>query len=78
MGAARPGSFAVVAVSISALAAATFAIVAIGTLAPKLQTQFGLSRAEIGLLTSLVFFGSMLTGFATGCASGRLLAARAR
>jgi MFS family permease len=50
-----------VGVSIVALGAATFALSGIGTLAPKLQTAFELSRAEIGLVTSLVFVGSVFT-----------------
>ena len=54
-----PGPWAVVGVSIIALGAATFAIVAIGTLAPKLQAALGFSRAEIGVLTSLIFVGSV-------------------
>jgi MFS family permease len=48
-------------VSIVALGAATFALSGIGTLAPKLETAFNLSRAEIGLVTSLVFVGSVFT-----------------
>ena len=56
-----PGPWAVVGVSIIALGAATFAIVAIGTLAPKLQAALGFSRAEIGVLTSLIFVGSVFT-----------------
>ena len=56
-----PGPWAVVGVSIVALGAATFTLSAIGTLAPKIEKAFGLSRAEIGLLTSLVFVGSVFT-----------------
>src|SRR5262249_27091574 len=55
-----PGAAAVVGVSISALAAATFAISAIGVLAPKLQSAFGLSRTGVGLLTSLMFLGAAI------------------
>jgi MFS family permease len=51
---------AVVGVSVSALAAATFAISAIGVLAPKLESAFGLSRAGVGLLTSLMFLGAAI------------------
>jgi MFS family permease len=51
---------AVVGVSISALAAATFAISAIGVLAPKLQSNFDLSRTGVGLLTSLMFLGAAI------------------
>ncbi len=61
-----PGPWAVVGVSIAALGAVTFAIVAIGTLAPKLQAALGLSRAEIGVLTSLIFVGSVFTSRAGG------------
>jgi MFS family permease len=56
-----PGPWAVVGVSILALGAATFALSAIGALAPKLEAAFNLSRAEIGLVTSLVFVGSVFT-----------------
>ena len=49
----RPGPFTVVLVSVSALAAGTFAISAPGVLAPKLAAAFHLSRAEIGVVTSL-------------------------
>jgi MFS family permease len=55
-----PGAAAVVGVSISALAAATFAISAIGVLAPKLQSAFDLSRTGVGLLTSLMFLGAAI------------------
>jgi MFS family permease len=53
-----PTVVAVVGVSISALATATFAISAIGVLAPKLQSAFDLSRTGVGLLTSLMFLGA--------------------
>jgi MFS family permease len=56
-----PGPFAVIGVSVAALAAGTFSIVAIGALAPDLEAALGLSRAEIGLLTSLVFIGAALS-----------------
>jgi len=59
-GAKPPGAVAVVGVSVSALAAATFAISSIGVLAPKLQSSFNLSRAGVGLLTSLMFLGAAL------------------
>ena len=55
-----PGVVAVVGVSISALATATFAISAIGVLAPKLQSAFDLSRTGVGLLTSLMFLGAAI------------------
>jgi MFS family permease len=55
-----PGAAAVVGVSISSLAAATFAISAIGVLAPKLQSAFDLSRTGVGLLTSLMFLGAAI------------------
>jgi MFS family permease len=56
----------VVGVSLAALAAGTFAIVAFGALAPELEATFGLTRAEIGFLTSLVFIGSMITSRPAG------------
>jgi MFS family permease len=56
----RPGPFTVVLVSVSALAAGTFAVSAPGILAPKLADAFGLSRAEIGVVTSLVFLGASI------------------
>ncbi len=55
-----PGGLAVVGVSVSVLAAATFAISAIGVLAPKLASTFDLSRAGVGLLTSLIFLGAAI------------------
>jgi MFS family permease len=54
----RPGPLVVVVVSVSALATATFAISSIGVLAPKLAGTFELSRAGIGLVTSLIFLGA--------------------
>lgn len=65
-GRARPGPWSVVGVSLAALAAGTFAIVAFGALAPELQAELGLTRAEIGFLTSLVFIGSMITSRPAG------------
>jgi MFS family permease len=56
----RPGPITVVLVSVSALAAGTFAISAPGVLAPKLAHAFDLSRAEIGIVTSLVFVGASI------------------
>jgi MFS family permease len=50
----------------AALAAGTFAIVAFGALAPELQAALGLTRAELGFLTSLVFIGSMVTSRPAG------------
>jgi MFS family permease len=62
----RPGAVAVVGVSLAALAAGTFSIVGLGVLAPELQDDLGLSTAEVGFLTSLVFIGSMLTSRRAG------------
>jgi MFS family permease len=53
-----PGPLAVVGVSLASLAAGTFCTVGIGALAPELQADLGFSRAEIGLLTALVFAGA--------------------
>jgi MFS family permease len=61
-----PGAVAVVGVSMAALAAGTFSIVSFGVLAPELQADLGLSTAEVGFLTSLVFIGSMLTSRRAG------------
>ena len=47
--------------SVAALAAGTFSIVAIGALAPVLKADLGLSRPELGFLTSLVFIGSTIS-----------------
>ncbi len=71
-----PQALAVVGVSMAALAAGTFSIVAIGTLAPKLESDFGLSRAEVGFLTSLVFIGSMLSSRRAGTLTDSFGAAR--
>ena len=53
-----PGPFAVVGVSLASLAAGTFCTVGIGALAPELEADLGFSRAELGLLTALVFAGA--------------------
>ena len=71
-----PQALAVVGVSMAALAAGTFAIVAIGALAPKLEADLGLSRAEVGFLTSLVFIGSMISSRRAGALTDSLGAAR--
>jgi MFS family permease len=60
----------------AALAAGTFAIAAIGTLAPKLEADVGLSRVEVGFLTSLVFIGSMLSSRRAGRLTDSFGAAR--
>lgn len=62
----RPGAVSVLAVSFLALAAGTLATAAPGTLAPELRTAFGFSRTEIGLLTSLVFVGAILSSRRAG------------
>jgi len=62
----RPGPITVVLVSVSALAAGTFAISAPGVLAPKLAHAFDLSRAEIGIVTSLVFVGASIASGPAG------------
>jgi MFS family permease len=62
----RPGAVAVVGVSLAALAAGTFSIVGLGVLAPELKVDLGLSTAEVGFLTSLVFIGSMITSRRAG------------
>jgi MFS family permease len=61
-----PGPWAVVGVSLAALAAGTFATVGIGALAPELQEEFDFSRGEIGLLTALVSLGSALASRRAG------------
>jgi MFS family permease len=61
-----PGPWAVVGVSLAALAAGTFCTVAIGALAPELQADLGLSRGEIGLLTGLVSAGASLASRRAG------------
>src|SRR4029079_5909574 len=65
-----PGVVAVVGVSISALATATFAISTIGVLAPKLQSSFDLSRTGVGLLTSLMFLGAAIGSGPAGKLTG--------
>jgi MFS family permease len=55
-----------VGVSLAALAAGTFCTVGIGVLAPELQADLGFSRAEIGLLTALVFAGASIASRRAG------------
>ena len=43
-----------------------FSIVGLGVLAPELKVDLGLSTAEVGFLTSLVFIGSMITSRRAG------------
>ncbi len=62
----RPGAGAVLGVSFAALAIGTLATAAPGTLAPELRAALGLTRAEIGLLTSLVFVGAILSSRRAG------------
>ena len=71
-----PGALAVVGVSVSALAAATFAISSIGVLAPKLASTFDLSRAGIGLVTSLMFLGAAIGSLPAGKLTDRVHPAR--
>ncbi len=72
----RPGTLAVVAVSVSALAATAFAISAIGVLAPKLAAAFHLSRGGIGLVTALVFLGAAVGSWPAGRLTDRTDPAR--
>ena len=67
-----PGPFAVVGISLGSLAAATFAVVAFGALAPALQDEFGFSNAEIGLLVALVFLGAGVTSVPAGRLTDRV------
>ena len=69
---AEPGAVAVVGLSLGALASATFAIVALGVLAPKLQDEFGFSNAEVGFLISLVFIGGAITSPRAGVLTDRI------
>lgn len=61
-----PGPWAVVGVSLAALAAGTFATIGIGALAPELQDEFGFSRGEIGVLIALVSVGSAVASRRAG------------
>ena len=72
----EPEAWAVVGVSVAALAAGNFGIVAIGALAPDLEADLGLSRAEFGFLTSLVFIGAMITSRRAGKLTDSFGAAR--
>ena len=58
---AQPGAVTVVGLSLGALTASTFAIVALGALAPELRDEFGFSSAEVGFLISLVFIGGAVS-----------------
>ena len=68
----EPGAFAVVGVSLGALTAATFAIVALGALAPELKDEFGFSSAEVGFLVSIVFIGGAITSPRAGALTDRV------
>ncbi|MEZ5100042.1 MAG: MFS transporter [Thermoleophilia bacterium] len=67
----RPGPLPVVGVSLASLAAGTFSIVGFGALAPELEDDLGLSRAEVGLITSLVFLGAAVTSRKGGALTDR-------
>jgi MFS family permease len=68
---AAPGPVTVVGVSLAALAAGTFATVAVGALAPELRADLGLSRTEIGVLTALVFAGAAVASPRAGVLTDR-------
>lgn len=55
-----------VTVSVAAVGAAQFGLVALGVLAPELRSGFGLSRSDVGLLPSMVFLGCMVTSAPLG------------
>ena len=63
-------------VSVAVLAASTFAISSVGALAPKLEDAFSFSKADIGLVTSLVFLGAALGSWPAGRLTDRIDPAR--
>lgn len=67
----RPGPVPVIAISLASLASGTFCIVGFGALAPELEDDLGLSRAEVGLITSLVFLGAAVTSRRGGALTDR-------
>lgn len=71
-----PGPVRIVAVSVAAIAAGTFISVSLGVLAPELRDQFGFSRAEVGLLTSLYALGGALSSPLAGRITDRTGPAR--
>ncbi len=51
---------------------ASLAALSFGPLAPFLQESFQISRAQVGLLTSSLYFGSILVSIPTGQLADRL------
>jgi MFS family permease len=71
-----PGAGVVLTISLAALAAGAFSMVAIGALSPELRAEFGLSRAEIGLITALSSAGAALASRRAGALTDRAAPAR--
>lgn len=67
-----PGTRVVLGISLAALAAAAFGGVSIGALAPDLEHAFGLSRAEVGIVSALVSLGASIGSRPFGRLTDRL------
>lgn len=70
--AGAPGTGTVLGISLAALGAAAFAGVGIGALAPDLTAEFGMSRAEIGIVSALVTLGASIASRPMGRLTDRL------
>ena len=71
-GRGAPGTATVLGISLAALGAAAFAGVGVGALAPDLKLEFGLSRAEVGVVTALVTLGASIASRPFGKLTDRL------
>ncbi len=67
-----PRARTVLTISVATLAAAAFAGVAVGVLAPNLKDAFGFSRTEIGIVSALVTLGAALASRPAGRLTDRL------
>lgn len=71
--AARPWQpWAMLGVLLAAQLAVAYAARAVGPLAPFLEAEFGLSKAQVGMLQSALFLGQVLGGIPSGALTDRL------
>jgi MFS family permease len=67
-----PGPRAIIGVSLGALASTSFALVAVGVLAPDLAPALGLSRAGIGWVAAMSSLGGVLASGFAGAMTDRI------